>query len=60
MAKIRKDGSNASEEANYELPHHAVIQEDSLTTRLRVVYNGSAKTLKEKSSNDILMVGLNI
>ncbi|XP_031635614.1 uncharacterized protein LOC116348687 [Contarinia nasturtii] len=39
------------------LPHHPVIREDSLTTKLRVVYDASASTSNGKSLNDILCIG---
>lgn len=39
------------------MPHHAVIKNDSLTTKTRVVFDGSAKTASGLSLNDILMVG---
>lgn len=39
------------------LPHHAVIKENSETTKLRVVFDGSAKTSSGKSFNDIQYVG---
>lgn len=42
---------------HYFLPHHPVIKEDSSSTKLRVVFDGSSKTLNGKSLNDILMVG---
>ncbi|XP_028042418.1 uncharacterized protein LOC114252108, partial [Bombyx mandarina] len=41
---------------NY-LPHHAVLREKSETTKLRVVFNGSARTASGKSLNDIQYVG---
>ena len=41
----------------YYLPHHAVIKESSETTRVRVLFDGSAKTTTGLSLNDIVMVG---
>lgn len=41
----------------YYLPHHAVEKSDSLTTKLRVVFDGSAKTSSDISLNDSLKVG---
>ncbi|XP_050528231.1 uncharacterized protein LOC126898334 [Daktulosphaira vitifoliae] len=41
----------------YYLPHHPVIREDSLTTKVRVVFDASAKTLNGPSLNDIMMIG---
>lgn len=40
------------------LPHHPVIRQDSLTTKLRVVFNGSAKTSNNCSINDCLHTGV--
>ena len=37
----------------YFLPHHPVIKEPSLTTKLRVVFDGSQKTTTGLSLNDI-------
>ena len=44
----------------FYLPHHAVIKEDSLSTKVRVVFNGSIKTTSGLSSNDQLMIGSTI
>lgn len=41
----------------YFIPHHGVLRESSLTTKLRVVFNASSPTTSGLSLNDILMVG---
>ena len=54
---------NPQEEINkpsnevYYLPHHCVFKEDSTTTKLRIVFDGSAKTSNGVSLNENLMVG---
>ncbi|XP_058448943.1 uncharacterized protein LOC131428901 [Malaya genurostris] len=39
------------------LPHHVVTKEASTTTKVRVVFDGSANTTTGKSLNDALLVG---
>jgi hypothetical protein len=41
----------------YYLPHHGVIKESSDTTKLRVVFDGSAFTIAQVSLNDTLHTG---
>ena len=41
----------------FYLPHHSVVKEDSTTTKLRVVFDGSAKSQSGTSLNESLMVG---
>ncbi|XP_033218177.1 uncharacterized protein LOC117173645 [Belonocnema kinseyi] len=53
MSKVR----TYSKKEGYYLPHHAVIKNNSLTTQLRVVFDGSAKRPTGLSLNDVLMVG---
>ncbi|XP_022172625.1 uncharacterized protein LOC111035349, partial [Myzus persicae] len=42
---------------NYYIPHHCVIKPDSKTTKLRVVFNASARTSTGASLNDSLYTG---
>jgi len=43
------------------LPHHGVIRQDKQTTKLRIVYDGSAKTTSDTVSlNDCLKTGPNL
>lgn len=42
------------------LPHHGVTREDSLTTKLRVVFNASMKTSSGYSLNDMMEKGPNL
>ncbi|XP_070163514.1 uncharacterized protein [Polyergus mexicanus] len=42
---------------SYYIPHHSVIKKDSITTKVRVVFDASCKTSAGKSLNDMLMVG---
>jgi hypothetical protein len=41
----------------YYIPHHGVLKEDSLTTKLRVVFDASAPTTSGYSFNDLQRVG---
>jgi hypothetical protein len=41
----------------YYIPHHAVCKPESTTTKLRVVFDGSAKTSTGSSLNDVLRIG---
>lgn len=45
---------------SYFLPHHGVVNESSSTTKLRVVFNGSAKTDSGVSFNDLQYTGPNL
>ncbi|XP_076300572.1 uncharacterized protein LOC143218889 [Lasioglossum baleicum] len=57
MTKLEtKDASRV--ENSFHLPHHAVLKEDSTTTNLRVVFDGSAKTSTGVSLNDTQIAGL--
>ncbi|XP_045457511.1 uncharacterized protein LOC123667716 [Melitaea cinxia] len=41
----------------YYIPHHCVLRPDSSTTKLRVVFDASAKDANSKSLNDSQLVG---
>jgi len=41
----------------YYLPHHPVLKASSLTTKTRVVFDGSARTTSGLALNDVLMRG---
>lgn len=52
--------SNDNKSRVYYSPHHAVIGKDRETTKVYIVYNGSAKSSKEELSlNDCLETGEN-
>lgn len=44
----------------YYLPHHSVFKSNSLTTKMRVVFDGSATSKTGQSLNDILLCGPNV
>ncbi|XP_049871172.1 uncharacterized protein LOC126370378 [Pectinophora gossypiella] len=41
----------------YYIPHHCVLRPDSATTKLRVVFDASAKDMTGKSLNETLLIG---
>lgn len=41
----------------YYLPHHAIFKEDSSTTKIRIVFDASAKSHSSISLNEALLVG---
>lgn len=53
MSQMEEDDTN---EGSY-LPHHAVVNDSSLTTKLRVVFDASARTSNGLSFNDIQACG---
>ena len=58
---LMKGGAGAlSKLLVHYLPHHGVIRQDSQTTKLRIVYDGSARALGDLYSlNDCLQTGPN-
>nr|XP_049705643.1 uncharacterized protein LOC126056487 [Helicoverpa armigera] len=51
---------SVSSEVSYFIPHHGVIRDDKITTKLRVVLDGSCKTSTRVSLNDLLYGGQNL
>ncbi|XP_029054805.2 uncharacterized protein LOC114882094 [Osmia bicornis bicornis] len=60
MRLISADEEFSSCLPNFYLPHHTVVKETSVTTKLRVVFDGSAKSDTNTSLNDVLMAGPNL
>lgn len=56
ISPITPDSSGPS----YYIPHHGVIRDDKITTKLRVVLDGSCKTTTRVSLNDLLYGGQNL
>lgn len=52
--------SKKDEESSHYLPHRPVIKEKSLTTRIRPVFDASAKDRHGKSLNLCLSKGVNM
>lgn len=45
------------DEGVFYLPHHCVLKPDSSTTKLRVVFDASARSSTNLSLNDVMMIG---
>lgn len=44
----------------FYLPHHPVFKADSTTTKMRIVFDASARSQDSTSLNDMLQVGANL
>nr|XP_041631653.1 uncharacterized protein LOC121502360 isoform X2 [Drosophila kikkawai] len=57
MEQLTSAQMDESPDTCFYLPHHAVIKLDSLTTKCRVVFDGSGKDSSGVSLNDRLQIG---
>lgn len=51
------DGSSCDPPYSFYLPHHGVLKQTSLTTKCRIVFDGSCPSSSGVSINDLQMVG---
>lgn len=49
--------AESQDNSGFFLPHHCVLKDSSTTTKLRVVFNGSANSSSGKSVNDLMLPG---
>ncbi|GFU62536.1 DUF1758 domain-containing protein [Nephila pilipes] len=49
-----------TDESSFYLPHHAVVREDKISSRLRIVFDGAAHEEGQYSLNDCLKTGINL
>lgn len=56
---VMEDGSSPNA-VKYYMPHHAVLREDKVTTKLRVVFDASSHDTGFPSLNDCLLTGPNL
>ena len=57
LGKVPDEEINNGCQNHFYIQHHAVLKESSTTTKLRVVFDSSAKTSTGTSLTDIFLVG---
>lgn len=57
MERVPDDEVNIEPEKRFYLPHHGVMRQDSVTTKLRVVFDGSCQSSSGISLNEKLLIG---
>lgn len=57
MGHMRDVTDEPQSNKKYYIPHHAVVKPDHLTTKVRVVYDASAKSTSGISLNDCMHIG---
>ncbi|XP_055910832.1 uncharacterized protein LOC129945200 [Eupeodes corollae] len=57
MTRIPSNEIHTAQGKHFYLPHHAVLKPDSSTTKLRVVFDGSARDSFGNSLNSQLLIG---
>ena len=59
LGHMSKVASESNAPFSYYLPHHCVLRNESLSTKVRVVFDASASTTCGVSLNDLQMFGPN-
>lgn len=52
--------TSLKQEPKYFLPHHAVLKEDSVSTKLRVVFDASCRSSSGYALNDLMLKGYQV
>ncbi|GFY36753.1 integrase catalytic domain-containing protein [Trichonephila clavipes] len=57
LGHLERVDESSEPPTHYYIPHHGVLRPEKLTTKLRIVFNGSSPTTTGISLNDILLKG---